>query len=447
MIAFIVVAGLMSLAALAFVLVPLLRSRPAAEVVRLSGAGSNVAVFRSQKREIEEDFKRGVLGESERDAALAELSQRLSDEVPQVSAAKPAVTPHRGPWIWMGMLGVFIPVAAIAIYIAVGMPQALTENGRAQLSSRGQPQGQPPAQANGEPPMSDKQILAMVDTLAQKMQQNPNDPKGWVLLARSQNALGRYPEAVAAFERATQLLPNDAQLLVDYADALVLSQEGRFEGKPLALIQQALKIDPNNMKGLALSATALLRMGNREASLKQWAKLKTLVAKDSDDSRQIDSIMAEIQSGKAMAPQVAGNDAPTQIAPPALPQNAAPAKAANSATTVSGLVTLSAEVAGKLAASDTLFIFARAKEGPRMPLAVMRIPVPKAGEFPKTFELTDAMAMAPGMNLSSFQEVVIEARVSKSGNAQLQPGDLSGVSEVIKPGTRNVKVNISREAP
>ncbi|MEO8102034.1 MAG: c-type cytochrome biogenesis protein CcmI, partial [Betaproteobacteria bacterium] len=106
-----------------------------------------------------------------------------------------------------------------------------------------------------------------------------------------------------------------------------------------------------------------------------------------------------------------------------------------------------AEFAAKLAPTDTLFIFARAKEGPRMPLAALRIPAPKPGDFPKSFELTDAMAMAPGLNLASFPEVVIEARVSKTGNAQLQPGDLSGVSEAVKPGARAIKVTISRVAP
>ncbi|MEP7156265.1 MAG: c-type cytochrome biogenesis protein CcmI, partial [Betaproteobacteria bacterium] len=415
-------------------------------VSRLSDAGSNVAVFRSQKREIEEDFNRGVLSEAERDTALKELSQRLADEVPGATSVDPAPVRKR-PWILSAALGVLIPLAAVAMYVTVGMPQALREGGVAALSAAGAAAA-PPGQTagpNGEAPMSDKQILAMVDTLAQKMQEKPDDPKGWVLLARSQNALGRYPQAVAAYERATKLLPNDAQLLADYADALVLAQDGRFDGKPVALIQQVLKMDPNNMKGLALAGTAELRLGNRETSLKHWEKLKTLVAKDSDDYRQVEAIMAEIRSGKPMAPQVARNDVPP--APNPAPANAPSAKAGNPAVTVSGQVTLAPEVAAKMAASDTLFVFARAKEGPRMPLAVLRIPVPKVGEFPKTFELTDAMAMAPGMNLSSFPEVVVEARISKSGNAQLQPGDLSGVSEVIKPGTRNVKVTISRVAP
>jgi cytochrome c-type biogenesis protein CcmH len=121
--------------------------------------------------------------------------------------------------------------------------------------------------------------------------------------------------------------------------------------------------------------------------------------------------------------------------------------AATAGASVSGQVFLTPEMAAKLAPTDTLFVFARAKEGPRMPLAILRIAAPKAGDFPKSFELTDAMAMAPGMSLSSFPEIVIEARISRSGSAPLQPGDLSGVSEAIKPGARAIKVTISRVAP
>ena len=314
------------------------------------------------------------------------------------------------------------------------------------------------AEAGAASPISDTQILAMVDTLAEKMRQNPDDPKGWVLLARSQGALGRYPEAMAAYERAAKLLPMDAQLLADYADVMVMSLGGRFDGKPVELIRRALVLDPSNMKALALLGTAEMRFGNREGALKQWEKLKSLLAKDSDDFRQVESIIGEIQSGKSLEARAAPVASPPPAAPaqnvspvpPAVAKpTAVPANAASSGAglAVSGQILLAPEISAKLATTDTLFIYARAKDGPRMPLAILRIPAPKAGEFPKAFELTDAMSMAPGMALSSVPEVVIEARISKSGNAQLQPGDLSGVSEPVKPGARAIKVTISRVAP
>ncbi len=433
----------MLLVALAFVLVPLWRSRPAPAAIEADSA-ANLVVFRSQKHEIEEDFARGVIGADEREAALAELSQRLLDEVSgdggQIS--KPATASRA--WLLMAGLAVLIPAVAVVTYAALGAPKALDPANRmaaAPAAGQGHPEG-------AEPQISDKQILAMVDTLAQKMRDNPNDPRGWVLLARSQGALGRYPAAIEAFEQATRLLPNDAQLFADYADTMVLAQEGRFDGKPLTLIRQTLKLDPNNLKGLALAGTAELRLGNREASLKHWEKLKSLVTPNSDDMRQVEAILAEIRSGKAPigpATQPAQATAPaTQPAPAAAAP--APAKVAGGKS-VTGSVSLAPELVSKLAPTDTLFVFARAKEGPRMPLAVWRIPAPKAGEFPKAFELTDGMAMAPGLNLSAFSDVVIEARISKSGNAQLQPGDLSGTSEPVKPGAGNVRISISKVAP
>lgn len=461
----------MVLVALAFVLVPLLHTRADADDVdstRLSDAGSNVAVFRSQKREIEDDFARGVINAEERDAALGEISQRLVAEVPGDTAPEnvPALSRRtQRPWLLVSAIGVLLPATVFIMYATIGAPQALRAGGPAMASGPGEVAPHPVMGAAGgaDPAITDKQILAMVDTLAQKMQQNPADPKGWVLLARSQSALGRYPEAVAAYERAAQLLPTDAQLFADYADVTVMAQQGRFEGKPMALIQQSLKLDPNNAKGLALAGTAELRLGNREASLKHWAKLKTLVVKDSDDYRQVESIMAEVQSGKVpispaapatpAAPSApATRDAaavavPAAVKPVPAVKSALPVPAAAAGLSVAGQVVLAPEFAAKLKSTDTLFVFARAKEGSRMPLAILRIPAPKAGDFPKIFELTDAMAMAPGVNLSSFPEVVIEARISRTGNAQLQAGDLSGVSDAVKPGARAVKVTISRLVP
>lgn len=186
-------------------------------------------------------------------------------------------------------------------------------------------------------------------------------------------------------------------------------------------------------------------MGNRAASLAHWEKLKTLVPKDSADYREVESIIAEVKTTKLDTPQP-----PALAAAPATPTNKAAANnTANSGNgaRVTGNVAIAPEVISKLAAGDTLFVFARAKEGPRMPLAVMRVTAPTASGFPLPFELNDAMAMAPGMNLSKFPEVVIEARISKSGNAQLQPGDLAGMTQVIKTGATGVLVTIGKVAP
>ena len=354
------------------------------------------------------------------------------------------------PWWLVAIIAIVMPMATLILYGTLGAPRAIEMAGMPPASAAN-PAGQPEAKSGEEPPMSDKQILAMVESLKQKMQQNPNDPSGWILLARSQNALGRFVEASAAFERAVALAPNDAQLLADFADASVMTQQGRFEGKPHALIMQALKLEPTNMKALALAGTAELRMGNRAASLAHWEKLKTLLQKDSADYREVESIIAEVKTTKLDTPRpMATPPAAAVAAAPAMPAGKAGAdNTAKSGTgaRVTGKVAIAPEITSKLAAGDTLFVFARANEGPRMPLAVMRIAAPAASGFPLPFELNDAMAMAPGMNLSKFPEVVIEARISKSGNAQLQPGDLAGMTPVIKTGATGVLVTIGKVAP
>ena len=436
----------MLVVACAFVVVPLLRAQPL--IAPVTDGVSNVAVYKSQRRELDEELQRGAINEVEHQAAVGELSARVVDEVADAPAipALPLSATKR-PWWLVAAVAIVMPLAAALLYATLGAPQALQMAGT--MPGTANPaHSQAGAKSGEEPPMSDKQILAMVDSLSQKMQQNPNDPRGWVLLARSQNALGRFTEATAAFERAVALAPNDAQLVADYADATVMTQEGRFDGKPYTLIKQALALDANNMKALALAGTAELRMGNRAASLKHWEKLKTLVAKDSPDYREVESIIAEVKADKPLAGSPATTVAmPSVSTPPVAGSKVSVANSAKSGAVVTGKVFINADVANKLAAGDTLFVFARAKEGPRMPLAVMRVPAPGVAAFPLAFELSDAMAMAPGLKLSSFAEVVIEARISKSGNAQLQPGDLSGVTDVVKPGASGVNVTIGKVAP
>jgi cytochrome c-type biogenesis protein CcmH len=447
LIPFLLVASLMLVAALAFVLVPLLGSRnPNRHSFRktLTDDTSNVAIFRAQKAEIEEDFAGALISADERDHALAELSMRVASEVKgdaasidRASVAHSVIS--RTVWIFATLAVVAIPLSAVLLYATLGSPQLIS--GVAPTAIAGNAKAASPPVAGASPEVSDKQILAMVDSLAEKMQQNPGDPKGWILLARSQNALGRYPDAAKSYERAVALLPNDAQLLADYADVAAMNQEGRFDGKPLALIKQALQADPNNLKALALAGTAEMRLGNKAQSLTHWEKLKTLVAKDSDDAREVDSIIAEVKGASDGKPVVPA--APS--AQPLPPATSAPANVAGSAKTTSGSVTIAPELAVKIQPGDTLFVFARAVNGPKMPLAIVRVLAPKT--WPFQFSLDDSMAMAPGMNLSAFPEVTIEARISKSGGAQPQPGDLVGQSAPLKPGASNIDVAISRALP
>jgi cytochrome c-type biogenesis protein CcmH len=238
------------------------------------------------------------------------------------------------------------------------------------------------------------------------------------------------------------LTSTNAALLADYADVLAMAQGRKLAGKPAALAQRALAIDPNHRKALALAATAALEARDLDGALAYWRRLLVQFPQASEDAKRVTAIIAEIESvkteGKGLP--VAGDSAPrrTESAPAA-----APAKQATGAT-IAGRVDISPALAARVAKTDTVFIFARAADGPRMPLAALRIP---AGDLPKEFTLDDSMGMAPGAKLSGAAAVIVEARVSKSGNALAQSGDFSGRSTPVKPGAAGVKVTIDQVVP
>ncbi len=455
------IAVVMVVVAIGFVVVPLMRAhRRLASDDAVSVDAANLDVFRQQKRELDAECKQGLMNDAEHEAALNELASRLRGDLASVTvpplavetpatkvkegSALPAINAPKMPWMLVSFISVFIVVGAAGGYKLWGGYSA--EQSAAQMAANLTAGNSPdvtgaPGAPGTEGQLPDKKILDMVEALAKKMADNPNDPKGWVLLARSQNALGQFDLAVKAFERASALLPNDSQLLADYADAQAMVQQGNMAGKPAELIKKALKLDPNNMKALALAGTAAMRAGDKPQALKHWEKLKSLVPKDSEDLAQVNAIITEIQTGKPAFP-VSAPTTPLPTTPTATASSATPAAVGK---TVLGQVDIAPELKSRLAAGDTLFVFARAVNGPKMPLAVLRLPVPKA--WPFAFELNDAMAMAPNMNLSSFPEVTIEARISKAGSAQLQPGDLGGVSAAIKPPAKGVAVMITKVAP
>ena len=450
---FYVIAVIMLLLAATFVLWPILRNRYADQntvVADISTEAANLAAFRLQSQEIETEFARGLMDKTARDRALDELANRMVGEVSLEekdqngpgSSAKKAAKPA---WMLGLVVSLFVVVGASVGYVFWGGDHG-SPGGNAVTAPTAATEQAGPADAA----MADKQVLALVDNLVRKMEENPDDPRGWVLLARSQSALGQYAQAAKAFARAAALTPNDAQLLADYADVEVMVQGGVFEGKPRQLILQALKIDGSNMKALALAGTADMRAGNKPAALKSWEKLKSLAPKDSDDFAQVTAIINEIKTGQpAFSRQpvaekaMAAAPAAAPAAPPAT--TAASPAATVDGKTVSGQVDLAPEFKAKLAKGDTLFVLARATNGPKMPLAVLRVVAPAV--WPHAYSLTDAMAMAPGMNLSSFESVTIEARISKAGDAVLKPGDLVGMSAGIKPSASKVNITINKVVP
>ena len=385
------------------------------------------AVFRDHKRQLDADFAAGIVSVAERDAAEAELVARFGREL--AAAPAPAMQhSERSRWIAAMVLVALIPASAALLYALLGNPLAV--NAPAPSTTSNAPAGHQGAA------ITDPQIIAMVDRLAEKMKANPEDGAGWVLLGRSYLKLGRYDDSAAAFAEAARRMPESAGLLTDQAEAVAFAQGQRLAGRPTELLNRALVLEPDYPKAVAMSAAAAAERNDFEGAIKLYKRLKALVPAGSEDSQAIDQVLAELDAARKGAP------APAIAAAPAAVPPKAPASAAGSG--VEGRVEIDTKLAAKVAPGDTLFIFARDPEGSRMPLAVLR---GTASELPKTFALTDAMAMTPNNTISRAKTVVVEARISKSGSATPQSGDLRGTTAAVRPGTGNVRIVIDQVVP
>ncbi len=404
---FLIVSALLVMGALLFIVPPLLR-KPSAQGV--SRKTVNITLYRDQIRELEADLQSGTLNAEHYEKARRELEARLLEDVDTDDTAADRPRLGRASAV---LLGLALPLCAIAIYLVVGSPLALVPGQG--VDARGGPEQQATAE----------QIDEMLQRLATRLQNNPDNVEGWVILARSYNALGRFEQAASAYADAAKQSPNDAQLLAEYADTLAMLQ-GRLQGEPEKLIARALQIDPDNSKALALAGSLAFDNKNYAKAVEYWEMALRLAPPDSEFARTVSASLAQARTlGKASVP--------------AARRSASTAAAAGS---LKGVVKLAPELAAKVANTDTVFIFVRAAEGSRMPLAILRKQV---HELPITFLLDDSMAMAPGMNLSSFPKVVVGARISKSANANPQPGDFQGLSAPIANSASGITVVIDRE--
>jgi cytochrome c-type biogenesis protein CcmH len=400
---FLVIAAMMTAIAVGCVLVPLLARRPRPGP---APEAANLAILRDQLAELETDVARGVLARERYEQARTELQRRVLDETQGHSLQS---DPPRPASAWTAaVLAAGIPVGAVIFYLVVGSPGALL----------------PQRDAGHE--MTRERVEQMVAGLAARLEKAPDDPEGWRVLGRSYSVMGRYPEAAHAYERATALIPGDAGLLADYADALAMAQGRSMDGKPLELVKRALAIDPDQWKALALAGTAALERKDYKQAIAYWERLRQVLPPGSGMEQSVEASIAEARAlaGVKPAPQ--------------------PKAGAAASTRVAGRVSLAQGLAGRAAPTDTVFIFARAASGPPMPLAVLRKQV---RDLPLDFTLDDTMAMAPNLKLSDFPEVIVGARVSRSGSATTQSGDLRGQSRPVKIGTTGITVVIDTAIP
>lgn len=417
MIAFLIAATLMLAAALFFILPTLLRKERSGTAHAQRDA-QNLEVLRDQLRELDADRAAGTIDDAGYDSSRQELERRVAEDV-QPGVHTVASTGNRWPAIALGLL---LPALAVALYFVLGNPAGLDP---LQVTADTAAQNVTP-----------EQITSMVDKLARRLQDKPDDIEGWTMLARSYNALGRFGDAADAYAHLVKLAPPDAELLADYADSLAMSLNKSLQGAPEKLVARALQLDPKNVKALLLAGGASYERREYVAAVAQWKKVLALVPPDSETARSVASSIEEAQ-------KVAGMPNTSPATALADVSNGAESAATSSAEgQVSGRVELDASLRSQVADTDTVFIFARAADGPRFPLAVLRKQVK---DLPVTFVLDDSMGMMPNAKLSGFPMVVVGARISKSGSATPGAGDLEGLTEPVRPGAKNLKIRINSQ--
>jgi cytochrome c-type biogenesis protein CcmH len=398
-----------------------------------------IDTIKRQLAQLKELHDSGVMSQAQYDEGKSTLERRLLDLVlsgavlpaaPSVEAIakspSPAVTTSASakPSLnLMAMLSVLVILVAGAGYMWKGTPVQPAGSG----ATMGEGTSQTEDQNAAAHPTDNAQISAMVDKLAERLKAKPDDADGWSMLGRTYSVLGRHADALKAYQKAMTLRKDDATLVADYADSLAVNNNRTLDGEPMKYVDRALKLDPLNLKALFLAGTHAFDKKDYAGAVKFWEK----AAKSAPPEN---AFVQQIQPALAEARQLAGLPA----APLPLDGAGKPPVAAGKGS-VSGTVTLTAALAKQAKPEDTLFVFARPAEGSRMPLAILRKQVK---DLPLQFTLDDSMAMSPANTLSGASKVIVGARISRSGNAMPQPGDLTGQTAAISVGASGLQIEI-----
>ena len=402
MMPFMALAAVMVLAALAIVIIPLVR-----RTRRTTSQGEDLTVLADGMRELDAELAAGDVSQAEYDRARTELERQAlrSEQAAQAQAQ----SSQRANWAVALATAIALPLLAATLYLTVGQPAVL---GSGSLLARAD---------GGAPQAPDEATIAM---LKARVAKDAKDAEGWVLLARANFQLGHMDEAAAAYAKATGLVADNANLWVEYANTVAIAHNRDLSGEPTAMVERALKLDPDNFNALAFAGLAAFQRGDHAAALEHWRHLKALLPEGGEDAKAIDDLIARAGGGEAQRP--------SETAQTPAPQ----AQAA-----IGGTVTLASALTDKVAATDTLFVFARAPGGPPMPLAAIRA---STSAWPVSFMLDDSSSMAPGMRLSKFSKVNLVARVSRSGSATPQPGDIEGHVDGVATGSSGVHIVLDR---
>jgi len=418
MTSFAFIAAVLLLLALFMVIRPLLKSSSDKHVDRRQ---INLDIYQQRLRELDKDLSEGHLAQEEYAAAQQDLEMQAISDIPTEQQTQIAET--SASKLSVILVLVLVPALAIGLYMQLGQPDAITN----ELAQPQTPKTAVTAEEDKPAPSVDEMIVRIEQRLANE----PDDAQGWSLLARAYMHTQQFEKAETALNKLTTLVTDDPNHWANYADIAAVNQQGKLAGKPYEYIKRALSLEPKHPKALWLAGTYHYQQQNYKTALRFWDILKQQLPADSKDNDIIDAGIAEAKA---------------KLDPGAATQETEPADIeASEPVILKGSVRIADIISKEVSPEDTVFVFARAASGPRMPLAVVKKQVK---DLPFEFQLDDSMAMMPQLTISSFDSVVISARISKTGDAMPKSGDyVSNEVSVNKKEKVTIELEIDNVIP
>ena len=406
---FVIIAlGIALCVALVFLWVLLRERKP---VTQASQAKANAKVYRDQILDLDREHDSGHISDQEWQQSRDELSLRLLEDTSAVD--DPAAKAEK-PAIWTAVvLAVALPLGSMGLYMWVGQPEALN-----------------PMAAKTPDQVDPKDLAKMAQTLAEKLQAKPDNLQGWVMLGRTYRALENFDAALKAYDRALKLSADD-DLKLERIEIIAMQRQGQFEGEPWNVIREVLQRDPQHFGALLTAGSASYAEGKFADALRYWEQARKPLDANNPDLEGLENAIAAVRDRLGMPPAKSS-------------LTASSTSVATSGLNVTGQVNLSASLKSKASPNDVVFIYATPANGDRMPLAIFKTTV---SQLPLNFTLDDSSAMTPDRKLSAAGEVMVKVRVSKSGNAMPQSGDLSGSLGPVKVGAKGLKLEIKDQIP
>jgi cytochrome c-type biogenesis protein CcmH len=397
MIAFVLLALLLTVLALLPVVLPLFRTARARGQER---EALNVALFQERRDELEQELGDDAISADQYEAARLELERDLL-----LNTGNEGKTEQRPSRRLALVLGLAVPLLAGLLYVQLGatdfidLPEA--------------------THAAADEPVVDTDMATLTQQLADRLKREPKDAQGWILLGRSLTMQERYAEAGAAYEEGLKNVGDHPDLLTSYAEILAM-QQGDMKGRPQQMVRRALELDPDAQGALWLAGIAAFQAEDYAAAIGHWKRLEAMLPPQGEAAGLVRDNLAEARA-RSGEPQALAEAVP----PLRLRISLAPALAAQAQP------------------DQVLFILARPPEG-GMPIAAVRRQV---RDLPLNIVLDESAQLTAGRSLADFAQVEVVARVSRSGSAGAVSGDLEGSAVVDTRATAPVVIEIGRVRP